>query len=177
MSRRRTLVSGLLAAGVVALVAVLALLPGGGDDGAAPAGVDPAATAYARTWDDTCRALQTDALRTAATVRRRLGERDPGRAARRALARTVLAPYLGRTERRLLRIAAATPPAAWRAYHRAAAPVLRATAERTAAARVRARAGDAAAAADGLRAGVPSVADAPDALRARTPSCLTAGAV
>ncbi|CAB4925355.1 unannotated protein [freshwater metagenome] len=170
MTRRRALLAGTLAA-VLAVAVVLAVVLGGadGDDRPAP-GTGPAALAYARAWDATCRALDADARGTTALLRARLGDRDPSASTRRTLTRRVVEPYLGRTGRRLLRLAATAPPPEWRAYHRDAAVSLRRAADRTAVARGRARAGDA----SGLTAfdaGVATATPAPEALRRRTPAC------
>lgn len=174
MTRRRAGIVGVAALVLVALALPLALRTGGAE-GPSDARPDPVATAYARAWDATCAALATDARRTAAAVRAELRGRTPRRAVRERLARRVLAPYLGRTQRRLRRIQRETPPPAWRTYHRAAVPLLRGTDDRIGAARLRARDGDATAATTLAKAAAPPSPEAPDDLRARTPACLAAG--
>lgn len=175
MSRRRLLLSvvGLLAAAL--LVGVTALRSG--DDAPSPDGpvAGPVAAAYAGAWEATCRSLSADATRTTAALRRRLGTGAPSTATRRRLARRVVAPYLGRTVRRLGRLQAAVPPPVWRAYHREAVAELGRATVRTARVRASARAGDLGDLAAALRPPAARSAAAPADLRARTPACRGAG--
>lgn len=168
MNRRRTLVaSGIAVVLVIAGVVALAVFGGGDTRAERPS---PVALAYARTWDATCVALRTDATRTAAGVRARLAG-GASAAERRRVARRLVAPYLGRTQRRLRRIVAAVPPPQWRTYHDGARRRLRAAADRTGAARTRVRAGDLGAP-SALRLGdLARSADAPEGLRRLTPGC------
>ncbi|MEV4422433.1 hypothetical protein AB0L40_21025 [Patulibacter sp. NPDC049589] len=169
MSRRRASLAGVAVAALAAVVVAVLLATGGGS-GDDPRPVGPQAVAYARAWDTTCGALRTDAARTARAVRGRLAA-GTGTAARRRIGRSLVAPYLGRTERRLERIETAVPPAEWRAYHRAMLPRLRAARERTAAIRGRVRAGDPAAVGALRAAPADPGPDAPEDLRRRTPAC------
>ncbi|WP_026913026.1 hypothetical protein [Patulibacter minatonensis] len=174
MTRRRTLVGAGFAVLLAAVVAVLLLATGGGDDG--PRRPGPVAGAYARTWEATCVALRSDADRTTATVRARLAG-GASTAERRTVARRVVAPFLGRVERRLRRVAGAVPPPEWRVYHTGARGRLDTAAARTRSAQERVRGGDLQALSTLAVADLARAADAPEDLRRLTPACRSAGAV
>lgn len=168
MTRRRALRVG-LAVAVLALAGLVAALSSGDGDPDRPA-LGAVAIAYAGTWDATCAALRSDADRTTTAVRARLGRSD-SRASRRRIGRTVVAAYLGRTERRLSRMAGARPPAEWAAYHRTAQVRLEQARARTATVRIRVRAGDLAALGSLAPATATAGPAAPEELRRRTPAC------